>query len=336
MSRHIAIVTPVLDDWEAFAKLVAELARGFRAGDVAFHVVAVDDGSNNSFNPATIALPPGAYVMDFEIVRLALNLGHQRAIAVGLCAVLERRDIDAVVVMDSDGEDRPEDIAALLAASEHAPGRPILARRARRSEGLMFRFFYALYKFLFRILVGQSICFGNFALLPRPAVRRLVHMGELWNNLAAAIMRSRVPYVTVPTDRGHRYAGRSTMGLVGLVVHGLSAMAVYTDKIFVRILIATSAVACASLLGIFGVVAIRLTTRLAIPGWATTAAGDLLILLMQTVVILVATTLVMLAGRSNRPILPIVDAWPFVAERRHFQVHRSRGSLTPAEPALSS
>ena len=129
MSRHIAIVTPVLDDWEAFAKLVAELARGFRAGDVAFHVVAVDDGSNNSFNPATIALPPGAYVMDFEIVRLALNLGHQRAIAVGLCAVLERRDIDAVVVMDSDGEDRPEDIAALLAASEHAPGRPILARQ---------------------------------------------------------------------------------------------------------------------------------------------------------------------------------------------------------------
>jgi polyisoprenyl-phosphate glycosyltransferase len=336
MSRHIAIVTPVLDDWAAFAELVAEIARCFRAGDVDFHLVAVDDGSNESFDAAAISLPPDACIVDVEIVRLALNLGHQRAIAVGLCAVLQRRDIDAVVVMDSDGEDRPEDIAALLAASEQAPGRPILARRARRSEGRMFRFFYSVYKLLFRILVGQSICFGNFALLPRPAVRRLVHMGELWNNLAAAIMRSRVPYLTVPTNRGHRYAGRSTMGLVGLVVHGLSAMAVYTDKIFVRILIVTSAVAFASLLGIVGVVAIRLTTKLAVPGWATTAAGDLLILLMQTVVILVATTLVMLAGRSNRPILPMVDAWPFVAETSHFRVHPARGSLTPAEPALQS
>lgn len=334
MSRHIAIVTPVLDDWEAFATLVAELARCFRGGDLTFHVIAVDDGSENRLDPARLRTPPNACVADIEVVRLALNLGHQRAIAVGLCAVLERRDVETVVVMDCDGEDRPEDIAALFAAGEKLPGRPVLAGRARRSEGRAFRSFYALYKLLFRILVGQSICFGNFALLPMAAVRRLVHMGELWNNLAAAIMRSRLPYIAVPTDRGQRYAGRSTMGLVGLVVHGLSAMAVYTDRIFVRILIATGAISLTSLLGIFAVVAIRLSTRLAIPGWATTAAGDLLILLMQTVVILVATTLVMLAGRSNRPIIPIIDAWPFVAERQRFQIRCDAPATS--EPGLSS
>lgn len=334
MSRHIAIVTPVLDDWEAFARLVADLARCFRGSDITFHVVAVDDGSETGLDTASIRLPPNACVADIEVVRLALNLGHQRAIAIGLCAVLERREVDAVIVMDSDGEDRPEDIAALLAAGEQLTGRAVLARRARRSEGRVFRFFYVLYKLLFRILVGQSICFGNFALLPLAAVRRLVHMGDLWNNLAAAIMRSRLPYATVPTDRGQRYAGRSTIGLVGLVVHGLSAMAVYTDRIFVRILIVTSAISLASLLGIFAVVAIRLTTTLAIPGWATTAAGDLVILLMQTVVILVATTLVMLAGRSNRPIVPIIDAWPFVAERRRFPIRRDAPAVS--EPAVSS
>jgi polyisoprenyl-phosphate glycosyltransferase len=102
----------------------------------------------------------------------------------------------------------------------------------------------------------------------------------------------------------------------------------------VRILIVTSAISLASLLGIFAVVATRLSTTLAIPGWATTAAGDLLILLMQTVVILVATTLVMLAGRSNRPIVPIIDAWPFVAERRRFPIRRDAPAVS--EPALSS
>ena len=208
MSRHIAIVTPVLDDWEAFARLAAELARCFRGSDITFHVVAVDDGSETGFDPASLRLPPNACVADIEVVRLALNLGHQRAIAIGLCAVLERREIEAVIVMDSDGEDRPEDIAALLAAGEELPDRAVLARRARRSEGHAFRFFYALYKLLFRIFVGQSISFGNFALLPLAAVRRLVHMGELWNNLAAAIMRSRLPYITVPTDRGQRYQRR--------------------------------------------------------------------------------------------------------------------------------
>ena len=42
------------------------------------------------------------------------------------------------------------------------------------------------------------------------AVRRLVHMPELWNNLAASIMRSRLAYTTVPTTRGGRFAASSS------------------------------------------------------------------------------------------------------------------------------
>jgi hypothetical protein len=333
-NRTIAIVVPVLDDWPSFAALVADIARQFDRDEVAIHVCAVDDGSLAPFDIDAVNLPPNSGVVDVEIIRLALNLGHQRAIAVGLCALAEKREFDAVLVMDSDGEDRPSDIAALLAAARAHPDCVVLAGRAKRSEPPLFRLWYRLYKLLFHLLTGQKISFGNFSLLPPAAVRRLVHMPELWNNLAASIIRSRLPYVTVPTARGVRFAGRSRMNLVSLIVHGLSALSVQTDMIFVRVLLAAMSIAAMAGLGILAVTAIRFGTDLAIPGWATTAVGALLIILLQTFVVIVAASLTMLAGRSNRPIIPIVDYPPFVAGREHYRVGGTvrEAAVTTAEP----
>ena len=42
-------------------------------------------------------------------------------------------------------------------------------------------------------------------------------------------------------------------------------------------------------------------TPLAIPGWATTVFGDLVIVLMQTIVMVVATGLLVLGNRSYPP-----------------------------------
>jgi len=316
VARQIAIVTPVLDDWESFTALVTEISDRFAGADVAFHVCALDDGSVAPLDANRLKFPADTPIANVEVIRLAVNLGHQRAIAVGLCAIAERDDIDAVLVMDSDGEDRPADIAALLAASERQPDHVVFAHRAKRSEGPTFKLCYFIYKLLFRVFTGHAISFGNYVLIPRAAVARLVHMPELWNNFAAATMRSRLRYTTVETERGTRYAGRSRMSLTGLVVHGLSAVSVYSDVVFVRVLIATFFVGVLAMAGILAVTAIRFASSLAIPGWATAAAGDLLIVLLQTVVIMVATALTMLAGRSARPMVPIVDCRLFVTRRQ--------------------
>ncbi len=329
MGRHIAVVTPVLDDWQSFATLVTEISGQFSRADVAIEIVAIDDGSSLPFESDRIALPAETCITGIEVLRLAVNVGHQRAIAVGLCAIAEREHIDAIVVMDSDGEDRPDDLAALLAASLEQPGHIVFAQRAKRSEGPSFRFAYFLYRHAFRLLTGRTISFGNYVLIPTLLARRLVHMPELWNNLAATIMRSRLRYTKVPTERGRRYAGHSHMNPVALIVHGLSAMSVYTDMIFVRVLMAAVAVAGLSILGIAGVVITRFATDLAIPGWATTAVGDLLIILLQTLVVMVATSLMMLAGRSSRPIVPIVDCQHFIARRERLRFGRAQ-----AMPAL--
>jgi hypothetical protein len=317
MQCRFAILTPVLDDWPSFAQLIAEIDGQYRADDVMFEVLAVDDGSIDSCDPDAMAwLPRNSCIQSVSVIRLALNLGHQRAIAVGLATLADREDLDGVIVMDSDGEDRPADLGAMIALWRANPAHVILARRTERSETSVFKLGYLIYKMMFRILSGRSISFGNFSLLPAQAVHRLVHMPELWNNLPATIIRSRLRHLAVETKRGKRYAGQSKMNLPSLVVHGLSAMSVYTDIIFVRVLLAASAVCGLSVIAMLVVVLVRFTTSFAIPGWATTAIGDLVIILVQALLLIVATTLMLLANRSTRQLVPIIDTAAFVSDRR--------------------
>jgi hypothetical protein len=200
-------------------------------------------------------------------------------------------------------------------------------RRGRSGFG------YLIYKSLFRLMTGRRISFGNFSLLPLAAVRRIVHMPELWNNLPAAIMRSRLSYTTIPTIRGRRYAGQSKMNFVALAVHGLSAMSVYVDTIFVRILAFAGSVVAFTFIGILVVTLIRLVTNLATPGWATVVVSALVTMLMQTVVLVVATALMVLAGRSSRPMVPIVDCPVFIQGKERRLFRRVAGSISPAKTA---
>lgn len=312
---RIAIVMPVLDDWISFSMVVVAIAQKFASTGRRFVVVAVDDGSTMRRGNDNTLLPPDGCIEAIEVLQLAINLGHQRAIAVGLASVARRDDIATVVVMDSDGEDRPDDIAALLIAAAQHPEHVVLAQRTRRSEGIIFRIGYVIYKLSFRVLAGRTIDFGNFCLLPMSVVRRLVHMPDLWNNLPAAIMRSRLQRIAVPTVRGVRHAGLSHMNVPSLVLHGLSAMSVYADQIIVRVLLGTAVAAAITVLGALVVVVIRFGTSFGVPGWASTMIGDLFIVLMQTIVIAVATTLMVLGNRSQRPIVPFTDAPSFVVHR---------------------
>ena len=105
------------------------------------------------------------------------------------------------------------------------------------------------------------------------------------------------------------------MDLVSLVVHGLSAMAVFGDRIGVRLLILVSVGMCLTILGLAIVFAIRLTTDLAIPGWATYVAGILLIILIQMLLVVLVFVFVILASRNAANVIPTNDPEQFVARR---------------------
>lgn len=306
--RRIAVVVPVMNDWACLRRLLIDLA----AFQVPLSVFAVDDGSTERYDIEALTDGLGPSI-SLEVVRLSCNLGHQRAIAVGLCVVAGRGNFDAAVVCDADGEDKPSDLVALIAASEKHPEAIIVAQRKQRSEGLDFRAFYRVYKLLFKVMTGKAIDFGNFCLIPAEQLDRITHMPELWNHLAATVVRSRMPVVRLATNRGTRYVGQSSMRLVNLLALGLSAISVFSDFLFVRLFLFCSTIAFVACgLGIAALV-IKYTTPLAVPNWATTVIGMSGIVLFQTMTLLAVGVFIMLANRSSVPMVPRIHAIQFIS-----------------------
>ena len=70
-------------------------------------VLFIEDGSITTPHPCLLDWKPQA-LESVGILVLRRNLGHQRAIAVGLAYLAEKWTADAVVVMDSDGKIVPK------------------------------------------------------------------------------------------------------------------------------------------------------------------------------------------------------------------------------------
>ncbi len=239
-----------------------------------------------------------------QVLHLQRNIGHQKAIAVGLAYIKENMECDKVLVMDADGEDRPEDALALLKESQNNPGSIIFAKRKSRQEGNSFLLFYRIYKFAFRILTGRRIAFGNFLVMPKPLLDKVVYYSEIWNHIAGGILKTGLPYSSVITHRGKRYAGRSKMSFHALLMHGLGAIAVFVDTIAGRLLIFSLTLIGISLLAILALVGVKTFTDLAIPGWTSTVMSAMLIILLQSFLLSLFTIFLYLSSQSQRKFIP--------------------------------
>lgn len=319
---ELRVVTPVFNDWPCFIRLVQELDQACASLACPVSVLAIDDGSTDLPPRNLQAAGPLASLQRVEIVNLAMNVGHQRAIALGLAIAAQEAETGAIVIMDADGEDRPQDILRLVQAAQGRDDFVIVAERAHRTESLSFRIFYTLYKLIFALLTGKKLGFGNFSLLSREYAFRLAMLPDLWNTFPGALMRSRLPITRLPVDRGHRYSGSSKMNYASLIVHGLSGLSVYSDTIFVRLLVAVVALFGVSMLVIVTVVGIRLFTDLATPGWATTVVFGTMIILMQAIVSTLTALLLLLNNRSQRLIIPALDYHRFVRGRTELAMLR--------------
>lgn len=299
MPEQIVILTPVFNDGESLEMLLEELAfscKGF--ANSKFSVLAVDDGSTDKL---AIKVPE---IFSLQILHLHRNIGHQKAIAVGLAYTRENIVCDKVLVLDSDGEDRPDDGVALLRSSAANPDKIIFAQRKARQEGTGFRFFYRLYKFAFRILTGQKIAFGNFLVMPRSLLDKVVYHSEIWNHIAGGIIRSGLPYTVIMADRGKRYAGTTKMNFNSLLIHGLGAIAVFIEVIASRLLIFSLALIGISVLSIIALIAIKAFSNFAIPGWTSTVASAMLIILLQSFLLSLFTIFLYLSSQSQRKFIP--------------------------------
>ncbi len=298
---------PIYNDADAVTLFIPRLDNALAENGYSAKLLLVDDFSRPSVDPSALARGLRAIRL-IEVVRLRRNVGHQRAIAVGLLHALETDKFEWAVVMDADGEDRAEDVPRLLEALRNdAEDVAVFAERTRRSEGPLYSILYFLYRWTHYLLTGIPVRVGNFSAVGRATVSTLAVVSELWNHYAAAVHAASIPYKQIPTQRGTRLAGRSRMNFVSLALHGLSAISVFSPLVGVRLLVAIATGGGILLALTLVSVGLHLLTDFSVPVWALTTLAALLVLVVQLSLFVGVFLFLALNGRNSTDSVPIKD-----------------------------
>ena len=162
------------------------------------------------------------------------NRGHARCIATGLKYIHEKQDYDYIIPMDGDGEDRPEEIIEFTNQIKNFTNKPIVGKRVKRTEKLVFKICYELHKLLTFTFTGKSIKFGNFTCLPKSTVEKMINEKATWNSFSGSLTKLEKDLIEIPSIRGERYFGPSKMSFFNLIKHSLSIISVFRRTVLIR------------------------------------------------------------------------------------------------------
>ena len=71
-----------------------------------------------------------------------------RCIATGLKYIYENEEFDYIIVMDSDGEDKPEGIVDIHNKNQKLQNKTIVIERQRRNENIFIKFYIKFIKLI--------------------------------------------------------------------------------------------------------------------------------------------------------------------------------------------
>ena len=229
--KKIIILIPVYNDWESLKKLLIEINENIKFfNDINFECLIVNDAS-------TTQLPEIHKPSNFqsiELLNMRENRGHARCNAFGIRYIFQNKKFNYLILMDGDGEDRPEEIKSLVEKIKENPNLSVVAKRIKRSEGLFFQSLYQLHKLITLISTGQNVNFGNYCLLTGSDVEKLHTKASLWSSFSGSVKKNLSALNEISSIRGLRYFGKSQMSLFKLIVHSLSIIAVFKYNVFLR------------------------------------------------------------------------------------------------------
>ena len=137
--KKIIILIPVYNDWASLQKLLKEIDNNIQDfKKITFECVIIDDAS-------TIKQPEISKPKKFEsveILKMKENKGHARCNAFGIRYIYQKKEFDNLILMDGDGEDRPEEIKSLINKINVNTNVSVVAKRIKRSEGIIFQSMY--------------------------------------------------------------------------------------------------------------------------------------------------------------------------------------------------
>ena len=229
--KKFIILIPLFNDWKSVTKLLNEIDFQINSWDAIVSVVIVNDASTEDRQGVEFNFKKIKFV---KILNMKKNKVHQRCIAAGLKYICNNEDFDRVIVMDADGEDRPEEINDFFRVSKENPNVTITGNRFKRSEGIIFKTLYNVHKVLTFIFTGKLVKFGNFTCLPKKHVLQLIEKSYLWNTYSSSVLRTINDRLSISSTRGKRYVLPSKMNFFGLFFHSLTIISVFRKEVIIR------------------------------------------------------------------------------------------------------
>ena len=229
--KKIIILIPVYNDWESLKKLIIEINENIKSfSDFNFECLIVNDAS--TIQPPELEKPSNFW--SIELLNMKENRGHARCNAFGIRYIFQNKKFDNLILMDGDGEDRPEEIKNLIEKIKEDSNLSVVAKRVKRSEGPFFQSLYQLHKLITFIFTGKIINFGNYSILTRNDVEKLHSKSSLWSSYSGSVKKNLKSLNEINSIRGLRYFGPSKMSFLKLIIHSLSIIAVFKYQVFLR------------------------------------------------------------------------------------------------------
>jgi hypothetical protein len=199
-------------------------------GNAEFNFIIINDSSTEPHQ--TIKVPPN--IFSIKVINMKKNKGHARCNAFGIRYLAELDNFDYTILMDGDGEDRPEELKPLVLQAIKDENISIVAKRVKRSEGFFFQLLYKIHKIITLVFTGKNINFGNFSCLTKKDIKILSTKESLWSSFSGSLKKHIPNLNSINSMRGLRYFGPSKMSLFNLIVHSFSIIAVFKKNVFLR------------------------------------------------------------------------------------------------------
>ena len=232
--KKFIILIPLYNDWKSVSKLLNKIDLQTSNWDAEVSIIIINDASTEKRSGLETNYKK---IKSFKILNMKENRVHQRCIAAGLKYICENEDFDRVIIMDADGEDRPEELNDFFKKAQENTNMTITGNRFKRSEGFVFKTLYEAHKVLTLIFTGKLIKFGNFSCLPKDHVQQLIQKPYLWNSYSSSVVSAINDRTSISSIRGTRYVLPSKMNFTGLIFHSLTIISVFKNIVIIRSII---------------------------------------------------------------------------------------------------
>ena len=209
-NESISVVVPIYNDEEVITELHRRLRPVMEQITKDYEIILVNDGSrDHSWEKMLEVRRENEHI---KAVRLSRNFGQQSAIAAGLSLTTK----DLIVLMDSDLQDRPEDIPVLIDALLADPQATMAIaqweeRKDSRMKLAVSRLFQRVSNSITEIHTMPRL--GIFRVMKKSVVDELKNFPEKTATTVSLLYYIGSKYVAVPLKRDARFAGKSGYNL---------------------------------------------------------------------------------------------------------------------------